>query len=269
MVEGIAREWQLDVGPPIEPGSGLSWVAPATTASGDSVILKVGWPHPEAEREAAALRLWDGDGSVRLLAHDVERWALLLESCEPGTALGVEWDDDTLETGASLMRRLWRPVDDGFPRLRDLTVAWAATDRERAARWPEILDAGIVEDGLTLLVELAASGESMLLHTDLHPGNVLAAEREPWLVIDPKPMIGDRCYDAFQLVIHGVADGRHLGARIARVADTLDLPRDRLRAWALARSVEWALWAGRNDPTTDWARAAADRARMVASSNRG
>src|SRR2546421_2905134 len=38
----------------------------------------------------------------------------------------------------------------------------------------------------------------LVLATDLHAGNVLHAEREPWLVIDPKPFVGDPAYDAAQ-----------------------------------------------------------------------
>ena len=160
------------------------------------------------------------------------------------------------------------PIEPGgsLPDLRDLTVTWAETGRARAAQWPDALDPGIVDEGLRLLVDLAASGERMLLHTDMHPGNVLAAAREPWLVIDPKPVVGDRGYDAFQLVVHGVRDQGHLGERVAMLHGELDIAADRLRAWALARSVEWALWAGRLDPTTDYARMCADRARFIASS---
>jgi streptomycin 6-kinase len=242
----------------------LAWVAPARTADGEEVVLKVGWPHDEARAEADALRVWDGDGTVRVLAHDVDRWALLLERCVPGSPLGDEWDDDTVSIGIRFMPRLWRPVEHGFPRLTDLTVLWAATGHERAARWPSILDAAIVREGLDLLVSLAASGQSLLLHTDLHPGNVLRSQREPWLAIDPKPLIGDPGYDAYQLVVHGVHDVAHLRARIDRVAGDLGIDVDRLRAWTLARSVEWALWAGRNDPTTGYAVDCADRARLAA-----
>lgn len=264
LVEAVTDQWSLDVGPVIEPGGSLAWVAPATTATGEDVVLKVAWPHDEARAEADALRVWDGDGTVRVLAHDADRWALLLERCVPGTPLGDEWDDDTVVIGIGFLQRLWRPVDGGFPRLTDLTVQWSATGYERAARWPELLDAGIVREGLDSLVSLAATGESLLLHTDLHPGNVLRSQREPWLAIDPKPVIGDPGYDAYQLVVHGVHDVGQLRARITRVAGDLGLDAARLRGWTLARSVEWALWAGRNDPTTDYAIECADCARLAA-----
>ncbi|MEN3273000.1 MAG: streptomycin 6-kinase [Actinomycetota bacterium] len=226
--------------------------------------MKVAWPHEEARTEVDALRVWDGDGTIRVLAHDAERWAMLLERCVPGTPLGDEWDDETVAIGIGFLRRLWRPVAGGFPVLHDLAISWAATGHERAERWPELLDAGIVREGLDLLVSLAESGQRLLLHTDLHPGNVLRSQREKWLAIDPKPVIGDPGYDAYQLIVDGVHDVDHLRARISRVAGDLGIEVARLQGWALARSVEWALWAGRNDPTIEYAIDRADRARLAA-----
>lgn len=89
LVDDLARRWSLDLGRPFQPGGSASWVAPARNVAGERLVLKVGWRHDEALHEADGLRAWDGDGVVRLLdalAID-ETSALLLEACEPGTAL--------------------------------------------------------------------------------------------------------------------------------------------------------------------------------------
>jgi streptomycin 6-kinase len=98
-----------------------------------------------------------------------------------------------------------------------------------------------VTEAVELLATLA-NDERYLLHQDFHPGNVLAAEREPWLVIDPKPIVGDRGFDCTRLVTQGVRDAVHLRERLARVEDLVGVDREHLRRWALARAVEAALW---------------------------
>jgi streptomycin 6-kinase len=96
-----------------------------------------------------------------------------------------------------------------------------------------------VRDGLALFRSLPATAErSVLLCTDLHAGNVLAAEREPWLAIDPKPYVGDPTYDALQHILNcdERLDADPYGL-VRRMADLLDLDADRLRHWLLARCV--------------------------------
>jgi streptomycin 6-kinase len=89
-----------------------------------------------------------------------------------------------------------------------------------------------------LFSELAAAApDDVLLATDLHAGNVLRAQREPWLVIDPKPFIGDRAYDATQHLFN--CGLRLLDAprdTISRFADLLELDADRVRLWMFARA---------------------------------
>ena len=93
-------------------------------------------------------------------------------------------------------------------------------------------------DGLRLFDELSRpSVDDVLLATDLHAGNVLRAQREPWLVIDPKPFVGDRAYDATQHLSN--CKDRMLTAPVAaiqRLADLLEVDGERVRLWMFARS---------------------------------
>jgi streptomycin 6-kinase len=195
-------------------------------AEGVPAVIKLQYPDRESEHEADALEAWDGNGAVRLLARDDERRALLLERLEPGTPLTGR--EDALDEILGLLPRLWVEAPASVRTLADEAAWWASTVEDVAA--------------LDYLEELAATqGEQVLLHQDLHPGNVLAAEREPWLVIDPKPLRGEREFAAAPVVrAPELGGGRDaVLARLDRVCAELGLDRERARGWTVAQSLAW------------------------------
>jgi streptomycin 6-kinase len=184
----LAGRWALTVGEPFEH-EGQSWVAPVTRADGTPAVLKLAFPHMEGRDEAAGLDFWNGDGVVQLLEADEDLYALLLERCEPGTPLRERPEREQDEVIAGLLRRLWRrpPEPHRFRHLSELTAYWARGNPGAAAVFDELNRSTAVE---------------VVLATDLHAGNVLRAEREPWLAIDPKPFVGDPAYDATQHLLN-------------------------------------------------------------------
>jgi streptomycin 6-kinase len=243
-VKHLAERWDLDVSEPFRPGGQTAWVAPARAPGRGELVLKVGWRHTEAAHEADALREWDGDGAVRL--HAVEEFdesiALLLERCLPGDSLASrpEHEQDTVIAG--LLPRIWRQPSAGhsFRPLQQMCDAWADEFEQKVAARGTGLDAGLARDGIALFRRLPATAErSVLLCTDLHADNVLAAEPEPWLVIDPKPYVGDPTYDALQHLLN--CDERLHADPVGlarRVADLLGLEEERLLLWLFARCVQ-------------------------------
>lgn len=271
-VAAAARRWSLDVGAPFLPGGQAAWVAPVTRADGTGAVLKVTFPHREATHEAAGLRLWGGAGAIRLLDVDETGYVLLVERCVPGTLLAdAAAGADVVAAGSRLLRLLWSaPVADDHPfeLLADVLAEWADGAVDRFGRGEAAGDPSLVAEGVDLMRRLPGDAtEQVLLHQDLHPGNVLAAERERWLAIDPKPMVGDPAFDPVQLLVQtrpdplGAADPRRaVRERLAVVADGCGLDRRRVALWGLARSVEWAGWHGHvGDPAAGadamrWAR---------------
>ena len=253
LVARIAAEWRIEVGSPFLPGGATAWVAPARDA-GKDLVLKVCWPHPEAAHEAYGLRTWDGAGAVRVhrASELAEATVLLLERCRPGTQLRASPAGEHDLVIAGLLRRLWvkPPPGHGFRPLSGMCDYWAGRYEERSAAERSCLEAPLAEEGIRLLRELPRSGGvAVLLHTDLHAGNVLAAEREPWLAIDPKPYVGDPAYDVTQHIFNGVfLEGADAGALAARMARLLDLDLNRILRWLFARAVEASpYWAGMPD----------------------
>lgn len=264
--------WQLTPGRPIDGGS-VSHVLDVTTADGRPVVLKLSFPHREAEHEAGALRRWDGHGAVRLLDVDPDDpFVLLLERCVPGVRLVDRHDlpaAERLTIAATLLTGLWdrggpSAPSGPFERVADVTAGWADLVEERVRRFAPGFDEGLVRRGAELLRVLPGSGRrSVVVHGDANPGNVLAAERSPWLVIDPKPMTGDPAYDLCPLVVQVDDPFRHgdpagvLGERLALLADVTGEPTDRIAAWCTARLVEAALWSVSRGETGDGADAMA------------
>ena len=210
IVEHLARQWSLDLGSPFQPGGTCSWVAPVRGAAGERLVLKAGWRHHEALHEADGLRAWDGDGAVCVLDSLVtdETSALLLEACEPGTPLSEVLpaaEQDVVVAG--LLGRLWiePPAAHPFRTLQSMCDSWADEFEAKyaAAARGRQLDPGLARAGVELFRGLPATSErSLLLCTDLHHENVLAARREPWLIIDPKPYVGDPTYDPLQHMLN-------------------------------------------------------------------
>jgi streptomycin 6-kinase len=250
VVREVSRRWGLTVGQPFQHDGECAWVAPVRDPHGTGLVLKLGWYHTEAVHEADALRLWDGDGAVRLHASAAldGTIALLLERCVPGTTLKqamAEPDQDVVVAG--LLRRLWTdpPAGHPFRPLAQMCDLWADGFEDRFARAPDVLDPGLAREGVRLFRLLPRTAdERVLLCTDLHGGNILAARREPWLAIDPKPYLGDPAYDVLQHLLNCAERLRSDPAGMAaRMADLLDLDPDRVALWFFARCVvESAGW---------------------------
>lgn len=216
---------------------------------------RVGLPGAEhLAVEAAALRVFDGRGAVRLLAYDAAAGALLLERAEPGTlARGLLPAGGEAATAAaiSVLHRLHVPIGDeddrGLPpaaaRVEDLT--------QYLARHPGggPLPRHLVTTAAGLFAELSGSATARAaLHGDLHHDNVLAARREPWLAIDPHGLVGDPCYDVGSWM-YKPEPGRLdpaltalVPARCEQFADGLGQPLDRVTAYAFVVAVLSEVW---------------------------
>jgi streptomycin 6-kinase len=215
----------------------------ADLPDGTPAVLKLIYPHHEAEHEAEALAFWNGNGAVRLLASDEQRWAMLIERCEPGTLLAKLEADAALDVFIGLLPRLWQAAGEPFCPLTEEAAAWIdylPTEWERAGR---PFERRLVDAAIEALETLSVSqGEHVLLHQDLHGDNVLAAEREPWLVIDPKPLVGEREFGVAPIVRDSELgqSRRDVLHRLDRLTAELGLDRERALGWTIGQTVAWA-----------------------------
>ena len=237
-----ADRWSVQLGPPF-PDAFASLAMPGTLPDGTEVVVKLAFPHRESRYEANALLQWNGEGAVRLLDHDPDIGALVVERCRPGTSLAAIDNDQALDVLVGLLPRHWVPAGEPFITLADEASWWSGylEDRWRSAGQP--FETSLLEAAIETLATLPQSqGELVLVNQDLHAGNVLAAEREPWLVIDPKPLAGEREFGVAPIV-----RGRELGhsrekvvGRLDRLCVELGLDRERARAWTIAQTLAWS-----------------------------
>jgi streptomycin 6-kinase len=255
-VEELTALWGLTLDEPFEPGGNCSWVAPGIDREDREVVLKVAWNHTESLHEAEGLAALDGQGAVEVYAFehlaparsgsapegDADTTAMLLERCRPGTELRQRPEPEQHVVVTSLLRSVWAvdlPSDHPFRPLSVMADLWAAHAEERLAAGPRRIDPGLAREGLALFRQLSRTGATeVLLFTDLHAGNVLSGERRSWLLIDPKPYVGDPHYDVLQHLLNCNGSLQVDPIRLlTEVADLAGLEAARVQEWLFARCV--------------------------------
>ncbi|AXG79031.1 aminoglycoside phosphotransferase family protein [Streptomyces paludis] len=258
VVADLLGRWELKRDGGIASGE-ASLVVPVCCADGTRAALKLQMPREETTAALIGLRAWNGDGIVRLLGHDPESGAVLLERLNGARTLAsVEDDDAAMSTLAGLMARLHSaPAPEGLRGLGDVVREMLASVPAAVAALTEHEDQRRLRNWAAAAAELAGEPGDRMLHWDLHYDNVLAAEREPWLAIDPEPLVGDPGFDLWPALDTGwerlQAAGdtpRAVRRRFDLLTEALGLDRRRAAGWTLARLLQNTLWDIEDGRTT-------------------
>ncbi|MFF7638473.1 aminoglycoside phosphotransferase family protein [Kitasatospora sp. NPDC008050] len=246
----IARQlerWELTLDRVAEPGGRLSLIGYVRRADNTPAVLKAGLVTAETAQEPAALAHWAGRGAVLLLDADPPEGFLLLERLHGEIPLRSLAEAKAMLEACGLLQRLWS--DPGPHHSFGSVAEHVAVRSQWLAEHPALaqeLDAGpLVEAAVRTAAELLDSAEeTFLLHGDFHHGNVMAADRSPWLAIDPQPLVGERAFDLAWLAQDrketlAAAPGPEgaLRRRLRRLAEAVEVDLERLRGWVLFRSV--------------------------------
>ncbi|MES0884776.1 aminoglycoside phosphotransferase family protein [Roseibium sp. SCP14] len=257
LVEAARHRFGLEtIGQPFSGGY-VSYVLPAKRNDQD-VVLKIQFTDRESRFEADALRHWSGQGAIRLLDHAPEIGAILLEQCKPGRYLADAPSTDKLGVLAGLLRKLLVPAGEPFLSLKEEAGIWCSNleaDWETAGK---PCDRRLVDIAIAALQDLPSDETAqVLLHQDLHGHNVLSSVRDPWLAIDPKPLVGDPAF-ALSPIVRSFEFGHSREAaryRLDRLSDELSLDRERARLWTIGQTMAWAFesdYSERHFETTRW-----------------
>lgn len=252
LAEECADRWGLRLGEPLLGGV-VSLSLAVTRADGSPAVLKLRLPGEESRYEPDALELWNGVGAARLLERDDERWAMLLERLQPGTPLLERPDEQAVGIVGGLLRTLHAaPKADGpFVALAEVAARWADELEGRWERRGRPFERALLDAAIDTC-RSSADGSRVVVHQDLHAGNVLR-DGTGWRVIDPKPLLGEPEFDAAAILRDrrdGVARApldSTVRRRLDILADATGYDRERMRLWGIAHTLAWGLDAS-SDP---------------------
>ncbi|GEC07833.1 hydroxyurea phosphotransferase [Streptomyces spinoverrucosus] len=242
LVDGFLDRWELRIDGPSMYGM-CALVLPVVRADGTRAALKLQLLDDESEGEPVALRVWDGDGAVRLLDHDPDTGTMLLERLDPARMLSHVPDS---REGVLVIARLLAhltsvPAPAGMRRLGDIARAMLQRTPGALERVPDPEARRLLADCAAAVREVVDEPGDRLLHWDLHFENVLASDRAPWLAIDPKPLAGDPGFELWP-ALDNRFDAEEVRWRFDAMTDVMGLDRERARAWTLGRLLQNALW---------------------------
>lgn len=242
IADEMLERWNLHpIGRPMHGIAAL--VLPVRGRDGGDAVLKLQAVDEETVGESVALRTWDGDGAVHLLAHDADTGAMLLERLDTSRHLSIVDDShEAVQTLAELLVRLTaHEAPDGLRRLGDVATAMLEQAPSAVRLLDDPDDRDLLTDCAAAVREVVSEPGNRLLHWDLHYDNVLASAREPWLAIDPKPLAGDPGFEVLPALTDRF-DIDDVRLRFDLMTDVLALDRDRALAWTLGRILQNGLW---------------------------
>ncbi|MFC8076868.1 aminoglycoside phosphotransferase family protein [Streptomyces sp. NPDC057307] len=234
---------------------GVGVVVPVRRRGEGAAVLKVSFPHPGNVHEPDAFAVWGGRGAVRLYARDDESFAMLLERVRTSTLAEVEDADEVVTVAARISHRLAVPAPPGpprLPRLCEQADAWEEQLRRDAEELTHTMSPYALDAAVATVRELGRVQADSLVHGDLHARNILRADREPWLAVDPKGRVGDPGYDAGTLLksraltLLEAPDLRKAAHRILDIfSEVAELDRARVQRWSQLHAAQAAFWARR------------------------
>lgn len=255
MIETLCRRWDLHLADDVDPRHGYHGLVLTVHHSGARYVLKLTWPPAKSVAEAHALATWNGEGAVHLVASNTPMGALLLEHLDPTRTLTSLPIAEAATIAGRLLRRLAVPVPEGFPNLRTIAGDIACSLAPRQERFGHPVPRHWLEEAQRLADAFARSAQrDVLVHADLHYGNVLAGGREPWLAIDPRPIAGEPEHAVPELLwarIDELRDAAEIQQLLATVVDAGMLDAETARKWVVVRGVDYWLWGLEHGLTED------------------
>lgn len=244
LAEHYLRRWRCSLDGPVTSGA-VALIMPVRSPYGPAVI-KISFAHPGNVDEHRALRLWQGNGAVRLYRDAPGDFALLAERV---TTRQLDLpDDQALEVSGKLLRQLAVPAPPDMPTLASQAPGWEEQMLDQDQRTGHPLPGRIVDAALETIRDLGQDRTATMLHGDLHAGNILASDRG-WLTIDPKGVAGNPAHDAMTMMLYGyqqvmrAADLRtELDRRLRIFCDASGADLGWARRLTQARCVSAVLW---------------------------
>lgn len=251
-VVATCRRWHLRITDDLLYGSNAI-VVPVRRGS-EPLALRLTPPGPEVSDQVAALRFWDGRGTVRLVAADLAAGAMLLERLAIDGSLRDVPIEEALPVLGAMMRRLAVPAPPEVPSTGRIVADRAA---ELPAEWRRLgrpFDEAFLRQAIEAAGRLQHPPTDLAVDGDLHSGQVLRGLREPWLTVDPVLLRGDIAYDLGRMLwtrLDEMPTAGSIRAGFEAVVAAARLDRAHARDSVLFRTADYWLWCLSNGLTED------------------
>ncbi|GAA3708797.1 streptomycin 6-kinase [Microlunatus aurantiacus] len=244
LVTELCRRWNLQVDG--DPLHGSNVLVVPVRHDREVAVVRLSPPGDDVTEEAAALRWWAGRGTVRLFDLDVGSRAMLLERLSTSRSLQSEPLSDAVPAIAGLVRELAVPARPDTTSTAAVAAGQVATAEEHWRGLAGPTPRAQLDTAIQLADRLAhGQPDDLAVNGDLHCEQVLAADRAPWLVVDPVLLRGDPEYD-FGRVLWSRLDELPTDAEVVALFDvfvqTARVPVERARSWVVVRSMAYLLW---------------------------
>jgi len=245
LLQKCEERFALTIGNPRE--NSYNFVADAKTKSGESVMVKIGYPGSEFPKEIDALEVFKDKKMVRMLDFDQDLPAIVLQKLNPGTELAtLQNDEDATRILGGFIRDLpvAIPKQHSFPTIENWLQVIDRIGTDHPIPSPLLFKARKLHAELD-----ATKKENKLLHGDLHHCNILQDKKVGWVAIDPQCVIGDPIFEAGRMLhnpdnlLESGNPQEKMKRRVAILAEELDCDRKRVAGWGFVDCVIAACWS--------------------------
>lgn len=247
------NEWAIKLRPCFADLS-FHYVAPAILDNKIATVLKCAPPHTECQTEIVALSYFSGNRAVKLLKHHSAQGKMLLEHIIPGHSLEtLKNTEEAVHISVAVMNALHQPISlqTSFPSISDWLTGFDVlyqTFQGNSGPFPKKL----IDQAYSLSKELLASmGKPVLLHGDLHYGNILFSNQRDWLAIDPKGVIGEREYEIPLPKLTSTLNEQQLQNNLNWFIAATGFDKERIISWLFVKMMLAAWWSF-EDTGTIW-----------------
>lgn len=265
LIGKYSAQWDLEVLSPFNLT--YNYIAPAKQKGGKDVVLKICYPSDRGfQAEVDALTHYNGKGAVKLLSVDGNDHVMLLERLLPGESLNsFTNDDEVTRIIAGVMKKLWRPLpsEHGFSTV-DRWAQAIPRFRDQFTEHTSPVSFALLNKAEQLFAELLSTSDGLVLvHGDLHHGNILHSEKAGWIAVDPIGVAAEPAYEVAAMIRHPFEKIKTevdlhplLQRRLEILAEELSLPMERLVRWCFARTVLAVVWNMENEKGREYLRVA-------------
>lgn len=242
-VENVCRHWRLVIKGPVM--NGYTGLAIPVRLDEEDCFLKVYWRDADTDTAPLALKIWNGQGAVKVLKHEPEVGVVLLEKLDPHSSLENVEIGMAVGIAGQLLRRLAIPAPKDMRTVTDMAARMEQSIPQRWEQFGRPFPRELLEEVCDSTKQLGPRSNKLMTDYDLHYTDILSGQREPWLMIDPKAIAGDPEFSLAQLLwsrLEDIESNKGIEYHFRALVEAAELNCELARSWTIIRCADYWLW---------------------------